>query len=151
MRNAEPGAKDVWHDRVMDDPLPLAHAIAEAARARGGRALVVGGYVRDLLLGLASNDIDLELYGIPEADVLPLLAAFGSPLEPPVVRTPDGFSTNPEDRVLTRVVGPVWTRVRTAAGALRTLQQGRVTTYLQYIVFTLLLLLGVLFLSSRRP
>jgi hydrogenase-4 component B len=81
----------------------------------------------------------------------PLLAAFGSPLEPPVVRTPDGFSTNPEDRVLTRVVGPVWTRVRTAAGALRTLQQGRVTTYLQYIVFTLLLLLGVLFLSSRRP
>jgi tRNA nucleotidyltransferase (CCA-adding enzyme) len=61
----------------MDDPLPLAHAIAEAARARGGRALVVGGYVRDRLLGLASNDIDLELYGIPEADVLPLLAAFG--------------------------------------------------------------------------
>jgi tRNA nucleotidyltransferase (CCA-adding enzyme) len=61
----------------MDDPLPLARAIAEAARARGGRALVVGGYVRDRLLGLVSNDIDLELYGIAEAEVLPLLAAFG--------------------------------------------------------------------------
>jgi hydrogenase-4 component B len=81
----------------------------------------------------------------------PLLAAFGSPIAPPAVRTPDGFATSPEDRVLTRVLHPVWIRLRSVAAALRTLQQGRVTTYLQYIVFTLVLLLGVLFLSARRP
>jgi hypothetical protein len=41
--------------------------------------------------------------------------------------------------------------VRTAAAALRPLQQGRVTTYLQYIVVTLLVLLCLLFISVRRP
>jgi hydrogenase-4 component B len=81
----------------------------------------------------------------------PLLAAFGSLVRPPVVGMPDAFATNPEDRVLSRVVGPAWARVRTAAAALRPLQQGRVTTYLQYIVFTLLVLLCVLFASVRRP
>jgi hypothetical protein len=54
--------------------------------------------------------------------------------------------------MLARVVGPAWARVRTAAAALRGLQQGRVTTYLQYIVFTLVVLLFVLFASvGRRP
>jgi hypothetical protein len=53
--------------------------------------------------------------------------------------------------VLSRVAGPVWMRVRTAAAVLRPLQQGRVTTYLQYIVLTLLALLFVLFVSVRRP
>jgi NADH:ubiquinone oxidoreductase subunit 5 (subunit L)/multisubunit Na+/H+ antiporter MnhA subunit len=81
----------------------------------------------------------------------PLLVAFGSLAKPAVTRTPDAFATNPEDRVLSRVAGPGWARVRRAAAALRPLQHGRVTTYLQYIVFTLLILLGVLFASVRRP
>ncbi|MFL5496784.1 MAG: proton-conducting transporter membrane subunit [Gemmatimonadales bacterium] len=81
----------------------------------------------------------------------PLLAAF-SVAEPPVRRTESSFATDPEDRVLLRLVGPVWDRVRTAAATLRPLQQGRVTTYLQYIVFTLIVLLVVLFASvGRRP
>ena len=41
---------------MPSDPLPLAVAIAGAVRARGGRALIVGGYVRDQLLGLPSKD-----------------------------------------------------------------------------------------------
>jgi hydrogenase-4 component B len=81
----------------------------------------------------------------------PLLAAFGSLVRPPVTRTPDSFATNVEDRVLSRVVGPAWARLRIAAAALRPLQHGRVTTYLRYIVFTLLILLGVLFATVRRP
>ena len=82
----------------------------------------------------------------------PLLSAFGSLAKPPVRRTPTSFATDAEDRVLARVVGPVWARVRTAAATLRPLQQGRVTTYLQYIVFTLVVLLFVLFASvGRRP
>jgi tRNA nucleotidyltransferase (CCA-adding enzyme) len=60
----------------------LAEDIARAVRARGGRALVVGGWVRDRLLGpdpsLASKDLDLEVFGIPAADLPALLASFGN-------------------------------------------------------------------------
>ena len=45
--------------------LALARAIGEA----GGRALVVGGWVRDALLGIDSKDVDLEAYRL-EADAL---------------------------------------------------------------------------------
>jgi tRNA nucleotidyltransferase (CCA-adding enzyme) len=51
------------------DEFQLASSIAERARAAGGRALFVGGWVRDRLLGRDSKDIDLEVYGI-EADRL---------------------------------------------------------------------------------
>jgi tRNA nucleotidyltransferase (CCA-adding enzyme) len=64
-------------DVTNTDPLLLARAIAEAVRARGGRALAVGGYVRDRLLGLASRDLDLEVFGIPAGELPGLLAAFG--------------------------------------------------------------------------
>ena len=39
-------------------------AIAEAVRAAGGRALVVGGWVRDRLLHRESKDLDLEVFGL---------------------------------------------------------------------------------------
>jgi tRNA nucleotidyltransferase (CCA-adding enzyme) len=61
----------------VSDPLPLARAIADAAAARGGRALVVGGWVRDRLRGAASTDLDLEIYGIAKNDIPALLAPFG--------------------------------------------------------------------------
>jgi tRNA nucleotidyltransferase (CCA-adding enzyme) len=61
----------------MVDGLPLAEAIAAAAAARGGRALIVGGWVRDRLRGEASKDLDLEIYGVPETDLPSLLAPFG--------------------------------------------------------------------------
>ncbi|MCM3880351.1 MAG: hypothetical protein ND807_09605 [Vicinamibacterales bacterium] len=51
--------------------------IAKAVRARGGRALVVGGWVRDRLLGLTSKDVDLEIFGIPATDLPALLQPFG--------------------------------------------------------------------------
>ena len=51
-------------------PLPEpALTIARAVRDAGGRALVAGGWVRDRLLGIASADVDIEVYGI-EADRL---------------------------------------------------------------------------------
>ena len=40
-------------------------AIAELSRAAGGRALMVGGAVRDLLLGAKDvKDVDIEVFGI---------------------------------------------------------------------------------------
>ena len=51
----------------------LATLIAERVRAAGGRALFVGGWVRDRLLGRDAKDIDLEVYGIDSAQLRELL------------------------------------------------------------------------------
>ncbi|MGH9200099.1 MAG: CCA tRNA nucleotidyltransferase, partial [Vicinamibacterales bacterium] len=57
--------------------MSIAHAIAARVKAQGGRALCVGGFVRDRLLGLASSDIDLEVFGIPQQRLPILLSEFG--------------------------------------------------------------------------
>jgi tRNA nucleotidyltransferase (CCA-adding enzyme) len=57
--------------------LELATAIAAAVRDAGGRALVVGGWVRDRLEGRDAKDIDLEIYGLPSDRVRALLDTFG--------------------------------------------------------------------------
>ena len=53
--------------------------IAQAVRNAGGRALIVGGWVRDRLLGIASakENIDLEVFGVPSDRLRALLEAFG--------------------------------------------------------------------------
>lgn len=52
-------------------------ALAAAARSAGGRALVVGGWVRDRLRGEPSKDVDIEVFGIPQQALPALLAPFG--------------------------------------------------------------------------
>lgn len=49
-------------------------ALAEQIRAAGGRALVVGGAVRDALLGLPVRDLDLEVFGLPASRLLEVAA-----------------------------------------------------------------------------
>jgi tRNA nucleotidyltransferase (CCA-adding enzyme) len=44
--------------------LDRARAIARGVRDAGGRALIVGGWVRDQLLGHPSKDIDIEVFGL---------------------------------------------------------------------------------------
>lgn len=56
-------------------PLPL--DIAHAVRNHGGRALIVGGWVRDRALGLDPKDLDIEVFGIPATDLRALLERFG--------------------------------------------------------------------------
>ena len=51
--------------------------IVRAVREAGGRALVVGGWVRDRIMGRSSKDIDIEVYGIPADRLRDLLAGFG--------------------------------------------------------------------------
>ncbi len=48
-----------------------------ALRAAGGRPYLVGGAVRDGLLGLAIQDYDVEVFGLPAARLEPLLASHG--------------------------------------------------------------------------
>jgi tRNA nucleotidyltransferase (CCA-adding enzyme) len=54
-----------------------ARRIAAHIQAHGGRALCVGGFVRDRLLGRTSKDLDLEVFGIPAADLPSILGALG--------------------------------------------------------------------------
>ena len=56
---------------------PLALTLAHAIRDEGGRALVVGGSVRDELLGRESKDLDLEVFGLPSTRVRGVLERFG--------------------------------------------------------------------------
>ncbi|MDQ3149990.1 MAG: CCA tRNA nucleotidyltransferase, partial [Chloroflexota bacterium] len=53
-------------------------AIARAVEEAGGRALIVGGWVRDRLMGRESKDVDLEVYGLSADRLRDLLARFGS-------------------------------------------------------------------------
>ena len=55
--------------------------IASAVRDTGGRALIVGGWVRDRLLKRPSKDIDVEVFGVT-ADRLPLILQQAGRVEP---------------------------------------------------------------------
>ncbi|HMC76061.1 MAG TPA: hypothetical protein VKH34_02975 [Vicinamibacterales bacterium] len=61
-----------------DAELDTAVAIARAVRDAGGRALIVGGWVRDRLMGRPSKDIDVEVFGVDAGQLKAMLAAFGS-------------------------------------------------------------------------
>jgi tRNA nucleotidyltransferase (CCA-adding enzyme) len=53
--------------------IETATAIAHLVREHGGRALLVGGWVRDRLLGRTGKDIDVEVYGLPAPRLRALL------------------------------------------------------------------------------
>lgn len=55
----------------------LALEIARAVRDSGGRALIVGGWVRDRTLGLAPKDLDIEVFGIAAPALRTVLERIG--------------------------------------------------------------------------
>jgi tRNA nucleotidyltransferase (CCA-adding enzyme) len=57
--------------------LDTAKLIAERVKAEDGRALVVGGWVRDALMSRPGKDVDIEVYGIPAERLRELLATIG--------------------------------------------------------------------------
>ncbi len=61
----------------MSESFAHARDIAVAVRKAGGRALFVGGWVRDRLMGRDVKDIDVEVYGVPADRLKPLLETFG--------------------------------------------------------------------------
>jgi tRNA nucleotidyltransferase (CCA-adding enzyme) len=54
-----------------------ARAIAAAVAEAGGRAFVVGGWVRDRVLGVESKDIDLEVFTLPADRLRTVLESLG--------------------------------------------------------------------------
>ncbi len=70
-------ALPVAHHAVNDPVLERARTMVREVRQEGGRALIVGGWVRDRLMGLPSKDIDIEVYGIPGDRLRMLLEPFG--------------------------------------------------------------------------
>jgi tRNA nucleotidyltransferase (CCA-adding enzyme) len=59
------------------DALDLCRRVAERVKRDGGRALLVGGAVRDKVMGLDPKDFDLEIYGVQPDDLERLLGEFG--------------------------------------------------------------------------
>jgi tRNA nucleotidyltransferase (CCA-adding enzyme) len=60
--------------------MSLVNGIATAVRDAGGRALIVGGWVRDRLLELPEpekSNVDLEVFGVPGDRLRALLESFG--------------------------------------------------------------------------
>ena len=69
-------------DAEWQEQLLLAHDISTAITVAGGRALVVGGYVRDEVLSrmgrpVVPKDIDIEVYGLDYPRLKEVLQAFG--------------------------------------------------------------------------
>lgn len=56
---------------------PKVISLAEAVRESGGRAMLVGGCVRDELMGVTPEDWDLEVYGIEPGRLYELVKGFG--------------------------------------------------------------------------
>ena len=56
-------------------PPPEVYRLAQLMRQWGGQLLVVGGWVRDGLVGLPPGDVDLEVFGLHPRQVLTRLGA----------------------------------------------------------------------------
>ncbi|MCR4311899.1 MAG: CCA tRNA nucleotidyltransferase [Candidatus Uhrbacteria bacterium] len=51
--------------------------LAQAVKAKGGRALLVGGCVRDMLLAVKPKDFDVEVYGITPVNLEEIVKSLG--------------------------------------------------------------------------
>ena len=67
------------HDtiRSVDEALPDVVRLALAVRKAGGRALLVGGWVRDRALGIQSKDLDVEVHSLDEDRLAEILRRMG--------------------------------------------------------------------------
>ena len=64
-----------------EQDLKLSMEIARRANQAGGRAMYVGGMVRDALMGIECKDIDIEVYGLTPRALRDLLSGLGEVVE----------------------------------------------------------------------
>jgi tRNA nucleotidyltransferase (CCA-adding enzyme) len=62
----------------MTDSVDIARRIALAVKDAGGRAFIVGGWVRDRLLNRPTKDVDIEVFGVPADRLRTLLDQIGA-------------------------------------------------------------------------
>lgn len=62
---------------MRNDEKLIVEELARRVAETGGRAYYVGGYVRDSVMGVVSNDIDIEVYGIQGDRLLAVLQDVG--------------------------------------------------------------------------
>lgn len=65
------------HFDKQNPEIKLAYEVAGAIDRLGGRALFVGGSVRDALLGQKAKDLDVEVYNVNKYDLQAVLERFG--------------------------------------------------------------------------
>ena len=58
----------------------IEQVIAKLVNETGGKTYYVGGFVRDLLLGIENKDVDIEVHGISNSKLLEILNKVGKPL-----------------------------------------------------------------------
>jgi tRNA nucleotidyltransferase (CCA-adding enzyme) len=61
----------------MKDALQKVDQLSHRVKDKGGRAMLVGGCVRDELMGVEPKDWDLEVYGIDPPELREMLDSFG--------------------------------------------------------------------------
>ena len=147
-------------------------AAAAAEAAAGARQLSIFAVSLVLVFALAALGVRwlrsraahrvAETWGCGYARPTARMQYTASSFAAPLVRLFDGlsgvrahrgatvFHTEAYDLVLDRIVSPAWTTVQRAAIRLRGLQQGRLRTYLLYVVATVTVLLAYLVTSGRR-
>jgi len=63
--------------KLIDPKYDKVHIIVATIKQQGGRALLVGGAVRDMVMNLPIKDIDIEVYGLMEEQLENILQQFG--------------------------------------------------------------------------
>ncbi len=66
------------HSAEARDAFLMVLDVARAIKDAGGKALIVGGAVRDEVLGIAAKDFDIEVYGLEPDRVEEIAKEFGS-------------------------------------------------------------------------
>lgn len=66
---------------TFEQDLALARALAMKVKDAGGRAMFVGGFVRDGLTGVDCKDIDVEVYGVEPRELRAILKELGEVVE----------------------------------------------------------------------
>lgn len=69
--------KDVIRERSMDQDKEFVIDLAKQVAALHGRTYYVGGYVRDKILGKPNKDIDIEIHGVSQDDLVKILKSYG--------------------------------------------------------------------------
>jgi tRNA nucleotidyltransferase (CCA-adding enzyme) len=69
--------RDSRSNASLDQMSAKVIALAKAVRAAGGRAMLVGGCVRDQLMGIEPKDWDVEVYGVPPEELRRVLDTLG--------------------------------------------------------------------------